>query len=287
MARALQRRLFDLVSRAGALLGSPRIEVVLPGILQVAADTVSADAYAIWRFDRTRGLWFVASHAGVSDAFAAAMVSSYQGRPAAPVPSPTPIAVEDVLKARTLTDRRAAYEAEGIRSLLAIPLVAESDAPGSLVFYFRRRRRFPSDEVALARALGDLAAAAIRTADLHTEQIRTERHALFLAEAVETLASSLDYLDTLKAVAQMAVPHIADFCAVDIITRPGDARTARARARRSGPGHAGARVLGEVSAGSGEPRRQPSRGPYRTALPAAAPDRRDDRPGRPQRCASS
>jgi signal transduction histidine kinase len=221
MARDLQRRLLTLVSRAGALLGSPRIEVVLPGILQVAADTVSADGYAIWRFDRTRGVWFVASHAGVSDAFAAAVVSSYQGRPAAPVPSAAPIAVEDVQKARTLTDRREAYQAEGIRSLLAIPLVAETDATGSLVFYFRRRRRFPADEVALARALGDLAAAAIRTADLHSEQMRAERHALFLAEAVEKLASSLNYLDTLKAVAQMAVPHIADWCAVDIITPQG------------------------------------------------------------------
>ena len=221
MPGALQQRLFDLVFRAGALLGSPRIEDVLPRILTIAAETVSADGYAVWRLDRGRGVWFIASHAGISDTFAAAMITTYQGLPAAPVPSTDPIAVQDVLTAPTVAARRDAYQAEGIRSILAIPLVIEDEAVASLVFYFRQPRGFPSDEVEMARALGQLAAAALRTADLHTEQVRSEQRALFLAKAGEALASSLDYHDTLKAVAQMAVPHIADWCAVDIMTAQG------------------------------------------------------------------
>src|SRR5436190_9336437 len=96
MPAAIQQRLFGLVSRAGVLLGSPRIEDVLPGILTVAKESVAADAYAVWRLDRSRGAWVMATHAGVSEAFAAEVISSYQGRPARTMAQTEPIAAEDV-----------------------------------------------------------------------------------------------------------------------------------------------------------------------------------------------
>jgi signal transduction histidine kinase len=43
----------------------------------------------------------------------------------------------------------------------------------------------------------------------------------FLAEASKQLASSLDYGATLRAVAQLAVPTLADWCAVDILDDEG------------------------------------------------------------------
>ncbi|HEX8250765.1 MAG TPA: PAS domain S-box protein, partial [Pyrinomonadaceae bacterium] len=43
----------------------------------------------------------------------------------------------------------------------------------------------------------------------------------FLAEASTTLASSLEYETTLAAVAQLAVPHFADWCGVDIANEDG------------------------------------------------------------------
>ena len=49
-----------------------------------------------------------------------------------------------------------------------------------------------------------------------TELKRAEEGQRFLAEASRTLASSLDYAQTLAAVAQLAVPDIADWCAVDL-----------------------------------------------------------------------
>ncbi|HEY3772871.1 MAG TPA: SpoIIE family protein phosphatase [Solirubrobacteraceae bacterium] len=55
-----------------------------------------------------------------------------------------------------------------------------------------------------------------------TEQKRTERRVAFLAEASRALASSLDYQRTLRNVAELAVPHIADWCAVDLVDRDGD-----------------------------------------------------------------
>jgi signal transduction histidine kinase len=222
MSSELQQRLLKLVSRAGVLLGSPRMEDVLPGILTVASETVAADGYAIWRLEPERGAWLAVSHAGISEEFAAAVVSQFHGRPADGALSLDPIAAEDVASTPTLAARAPAYAKEGIASVLAIPLSIDGVAAGMLVFYFRRRRVFAPDDVELAVALGHLAGAALRTADLHTEQLRREQQARFLEQATTTLSSSLDYGVTLKAVAALAVPHIADWCAVDILTPGGD-----------------------------------------------------------------
>jgi PAS domain S-box-containing protein len=51
-----------------------------------------------------------------------------------------------------------------------------------------------------------------------TERRRAEDRLRFLAEASDILASSLDYEATLVGVAQLAVPTIADWCVVDILT---------------------------------------------------------------------
>jgi PAS domain S-box-containing protein len=49
-----------------------------------------------------------------------------------------------------------------------------------------------------------------------TEAKETELRQRFLAQAGVTLASSLDYEETLQRVAQLVVPGLADWCAVDI-----------------------------------------------------------------------
>jgi PAS domain S-box-containing protein len=58
-----------------------------------------------------------------------------------------------------------------------------------------------------------------------TEQRRAELRNAFLADASAALASSLDYEQTLRNVAELAVPGIADWCAVDLVDDDGDRRT--------------------------------------------------------------
>ena len=58
-----------------------------------------------------------------------------------------------------------------------------------------------------------------------TERRRTELRNAFLADASAALASSLDYEQTLRNVAELAVPGIADWCAVDLVDDDGDRRT--------------------------------------------------------------
>jgi PAS domain S-box-containing protein len=50
-----------------------------------------------------------------------------------------------------------------------------------------------------------------------TERKHREQAQTFLAEASRVLASSLDYQTTLASVAQMAVPNLANWCAVDVL----------------------------------------------------------------------
>jgi PAS domain S-box-containing protein len=50
------------------------------------------------------------------------------------------------------------------------------------------------------------------------------RQAAFIAHVAETLSRSLDYEETLTAVARLAVPEIADWCAIDIVEESGELR---------------------------------------------------------------
>jgi PAS domain S-box-containing protein len=54
-----------------------------------------------------------------------------------------------------------------------------------------------------------------------TQRKRREHAMQFLAEASTALASSLDYETTLTTVAQLAVPHFADWCSVDMENEGG------------------------------------------------------------------
>ena len=114
--------------------------------------------------------------------------------------------------------------------MLVCPMRLGAERAGTLVFYYRTVQNFGAMDLQTGQALANLAAAALTTAELYDQQ-RTQRQAAeaaqrqatFLADATAILSRSLDYEATLAAVAQLAVPEIADWCAIDII----DDRTGR------------------------------------------------------------
>jgi PAS domain S-box-containing protein len=67
---------------------------------------------------------------------------------------------------------------------------------------------------------GNAIAAVTIIEDVTTEKL-AELRERFLARATETLMSSIDYQETLRNVAWLAVPEIADWCAVDLIDETG------------------------------------------------------------------
>jgi|GEM_PF-712087 len=68
-----------------------------------------------------------------------------------------------------------------------------------------------------AQLMSEVQALQQRMAELEA----TQRRFAFLAEAGTLLAASLDYETTLTQVARLVVPHIADWCAVDLLAADG------------------------------------------------------------------
>ena len=226
--RDVEERLRKLVEASESLLGSPQTEVVLPAVLTLSHRLVAADAYAIWRHDPKAAAWSVVASSGLSDEYTCERIPVTAGTPHMP---DRPLVVEDVRSEPMLDARRETYRREGVRSMLTLPLKAHGDVVGTLVFYYREPRRFAETDVVVATALANLAASAVRTAELYDEQRRlrgeaqaAERRAIFLAEASTLLSSSLDYEKTLEAVAHAAVPWVADWCGVDILGEDGGLR---------------------------------------------------------------
>jgi PAS domain S-box-containing protein len=57
-----------------------------------------------------------------------------------------------------------------------------------------------------------------------TERRRTEEALRFIVDATQVLASSLDYESTLRSVARLAVPALADGCSIDVLMDDGTVR---------------------------------------------------------------
>ncbi|HEV2911889.1 MAG TPA: PAS domain S-box protein [Pyrinomonadaceae bacterium] len=223
--RNIEERLGLLVEASGVLLGSLTLETVQPAILDLSKRMISADAYAIWRLNLTRGSWRIVSSAGMSETYYEQVIHD---------PEQTqrmldePVIAEDVTRLPLLASRHELYRAEGIRSLLAVPLRIHGEIAGTLTFYYRQPHAFDETEVRVASALANLAGSAISSTELYEEQSRmraeaeaAERRSQLLAEASKLLASTLDYELTLAQLTRLVVPDLADWCAVDILGDDG------------------------------------------------------------------
>ncbi len=117
----------------------------------------------------------------------------------------------------------------GDHAYAVVPLADEDGTVfGALVVGFADPRDFDDQDVALLRALGAQCAGALRRAELFEETraaVAAEQAArraaedaheglAFLAEASSALGSSLDYERTLARLVDLAVPRLADWCAV-------------------------------------------------------------------------
>lgn len=92
--------------------------------------------------------------------------------------------------------------------------VMESRRPASVETYYPPHRRWYVNSIYPVAG-----GVAIFSRDI-TEQKLLALNLAFLAEASKTLSSSLDFRATLRSVARLAVPRIADWCAVDMLTGP-------------------------------------------------------------------
>jgi PAS domain S-box-containing protein len=101
--------------------------------------------------------------------------------------------------------------------LVCVPLVGERGTIGGLVFSFPTDQEFPPERRALKVALARQAALALERARFSAAERALRERLSFLDEATALLTSSLDLERTLERLTSLAVPQIADWCAIDVL----------------------------------------------------------------------
>ena len=93
----------------------------------------------------------------------------------------------------------------GEKTWLSVPLVYGEEVIGMMILTeTERERHFTTDEMGMARVIGEQAAAALHNARLHRREEDQHRWLAALAEATRVIASRLDRRELLKDVAHLA-----------------------------------------------------------------------------------
>ncbi|MFL5960331.1 MAG: ATP-binding protein [Gaiellaceae bacterium] len=121
---------------------------------------------------------------------------------------------------RSEAERDARYPELAGRSqpghaLVCLPLVGEHGPIGGLVLSFSTDEEFAPARRALKLALARQAALALERAHLSAAEQALRQRLSFLGEATALLTSSLDLERTLQRLTELAVPLLADWCAID------------------------------------------------------------------------
>jgi PAS domain S-box-containing protein len=109
----------------------------------------------------------------------------------------------------------------GINSIVAIPLVVEDRVIGVVHAGSEAYAQFVEEDARLLELIADRIALAINQASLYEAERAAQQRLRFLGEASAVLASSLDVDETLRRVAELAVPSLADWCTVELVRSDG------------------------------------------------------------------
>ncbi len=204
-AQSIQRsRDLEALYRADEVLyRSLRLEEVLQALVDVASDVLQADMTSVLVWDEHHEMLIPGATRGFKPEVVATMAHK-PGEGVTTIVATTglPVAVEDAT-----TDPRVAHritDAEGIRSLLHVPIKVNGEVFGVFGVNYLQARTLAGDEERVLLALAHRAAVAIENARLFAEsqQRLHELEALYLAD--QTLHGSLRLSDVLQALANVA-----------------------------------------------------------------------------------
>ena len=124
-----------------------------------------------------------------------------------------PVIFEDLRSEARFRDSELLRE-HGVSSGMSVVISPGGRPFGVLGAYTRERKAFTQGDADFLQSVANVIAATI-------VRERAEESLRFLAESGEVLSSSLDYRATLESVARLAVPNLADWCAVDVLGEDG------------------------------------------------------------------
>ncbi len=214
----IEEQLTLLVEASGSLSASLDMDSVAHAVLTLSRRLVAADAHAVWRHQAATGRWGIVLASGLSEDYQRSTIEVLEHTPRLPE---TPVVAEDIREVAVLAHRRHAYDREGIRSMLIVPLKVQGALSGTLVFYYRTPHHFTEVEVHIATALSNLAASAIGSAELYDElKANDRRKDEFLAMLAHELRNPLSAISNAAALIDYAGPLPESIvCGMEIIGR--------------------------------------------------------------------
>lgn len=158
-----------------AALADLDLDDLLSELLDRTTDILDVDTAAILLLEEDRGVLAARAAKGLEEeverGFKLPVGAGFAGHVAA---SRQPVVIED-LENSSIEVVNPLLRANGVRSLLGVPLIVERRLVGVLHVGTLKRRRFDSDDIHLLRTVADRAALAIEHGRL-TEQRRAARH---------------------------------------------------------------------------------------------------------------
>jgi GAF domain-containing protein len=204
-AQAIQRsRDLEALYRADeALYRSLHLDQVLQALVDVASDVLEADMCSVLVWDERHERLVPGATRGFRPEIVAQMSHAPgEGITTRVALSGQPIAVEDAMH-----DPRVAHritDAEGIRSLLHVPIRVNGEVFGVFGVNYRQPRELSGAEERVLLALAHRAAVAIENARLYTESEQRLQELEALYRADETLHRSLRLNDVLRSLVDVA-----------------------------------------------------------------------------------
>ncbi|MET0794483.1 MAG: ATP-binding protein [Polyangiaceae bacterium] len=223
-------RLEGLTELAFALSGAVTQQEVADLVVEQGMRQAQANIATLYAFDESGEALELLAHRGVAAEvlLKIARITRNEGNPRVLETLSTGVSVwaENEQEYFAIYPEVAGLASTGPRAkaLWSVPLVVEGRQVGLLGMGFYEPRRFSVEDRRFAETFAKLCAQALLRAMRRERELvarrRAEKQRAFLARAMETFASSLDYLTTLSRVAELAVPELADWCTVDIL-EPG------------------------------------------------------------------
>ena len=201
-----------------AALEHRSLDDLLSALLDRIVEVLEADTAAILLLDddgRLSARAMFGVEGGVDRTVKIALGEGMAGRVAA---TRVPLVVPDLAEIELATPM---LHERGIKSAVAIPLVVEDAVIGVVYAGSEALAQFDGHDARLLELIADRIALAINQVALFEAERAAQDRLQFLAEASTLLASSLDVDATLGRVARLAVPHFADWCAVDLVGERG------------------------------------------------------------------
>jgi diguanylate cyclase (GGDEF)-like protein len=203
------QRLTALVQAGRQITASIALEDVLSAVAENATTALGSQECAIWEYDREREVLITRS-VFARDEHANARTVGFSYR-LADYPNDRRLLTSDLVVEKHVSDPQmdtASREwmlALGEKTCLSIPLRFSEEPVGLLVLTEKEaERHFTADELELARALGDHAAAAIHNAQLYRRLELQNQLLASLLDSSRSITSSIDYDEVLHLITRKA-----------------------------------------------------------------------------------